>query len=105
MVDSGLGLNRVGEGERFAEPFRGGGRNPLLSGASLSLPLVARSPSPTPIEITVSSLTGTAFAGSPNPELVYAGLGERVLGVGGFGLDLAICSKCERREDTGCYIS
>jgi hypothetical protein len=99
IVDNGRGRNRVGEGDRFAEPFRGGGRSPPSSVASLCLPRIPRSPSPA--GITDSSRPDATFTGSPAPALLYVGLGETALGALWLGFEFAICSKCERREDTG----
>jgi hypothetical protein len=104
-AESGRGRNcLVGDGERFAEPILGG-RSPPISPSPLSLPLPARRPSPngTPSCRPDSGLAGSlGLLGMPFP----VGCGERALGprlLFGFALPRSfdICSKCERREETG----
>lgn len=99
-ADTGRGRKfRVGDGDKLPEPFARGGRKPPMSIAPLSLPL-ATCPSPP----ALSPRPGIALAGSPVSKGLIVGFGE--IGLGGaaelvLGVEFAICSKCERREDTG----
>ena len=61
IADTGRGLKREGDGDKFAEPFLLGGWR-LVSVASLSLPLVARALSPA--ESSTSLHAGSVFTGS-----------------------------------------
>ena len=99
MVDMGRCRGRVGEGDGFAETFRRGGCNPLRSVVSCALPLAARNPSAP--KAAHSSPTVTGFVGFSVTTKLCVGFGETALGAVGFGLEFAICSKCERREETG----
>jgi hypothetical protein len=104
-ADSGLGRRfLVGDGDRFAEPILGG-RSPPISPSSLSLPLPARGPS---LNGAPSCRLDPGLAVSLEllSMLFPVGCGEIALGPSlllGFVLptSFAICSKCERREDTG----
>jgi hypothetical protein len=92
---------REGDGDMFAGSFV---RNLATSPISLSLPLATLRPSPA--SGAVSCFPENTLVVSPltDPKLFPLGLGERALGGGvSFGLAPAICSKCERREDTGFY--
>jgi hypothetical protein len=100
IADTGRGFQREGDGDKFVEPFLLGGLRPL-SIASLSLPLAANTASP--VESPSSSRAGKFFTGSPALPLRIKGFGEIALGAMLFGFELAICSKWERREDTGFY--
>jgi hypothetical protein len=93
---------REGDGDMFAGSFVRRARSPATSPISLSLPLATLRPSPA--SGAVSCFPENTLVVSPltDAKLFPLGLGERALGGGVFfGLALAICSKCERREDTG----
>jgi hypothetical protein len=102
-ADISLGRRfRVGDGDRLPEPFTRGGRKPPVSTFPLSLPLPA-CPSPSTL-FTLSDRLEMALAGSPFSRILILGFGE--IGLGGaivlfLGFEFAICSKCERREETG----
>lgn len=88
-----------GDGDMLPDPFAEGGRKPPLYIIAFSLPLPF-CPSPT----MLSPRLIIALAGSTLLIALITGLGE--IGLGGavvllFGFEFAICSKCERREDTG----
>jgi hypothetical protein len=103
IVDNGRWRNRVGDGERLAESLRRGGCNPPRSAPSRSLPLVVRGPSPMGF-IPCSRPGICCFTESKLPLLLrWAGLGEIALGAVGLGFIFAICSKWERKEETGFY--
>jgi len=98
-VETGLGRKfLVGEGE-ILEGSRRGGRSPL-SDPSLSLDLPVRGPSPnaTPSKRAELGLVGSLLLPLTLPPV---GWGERDLSPNEGGFEVAICSKCERREDTG----
>ena len=96
---------RVGEGDRLPESFARAGRKPPLSAAPLSLPLAGW---PSPTVFTPSPRLELGLADSPFSKFLGLGFGE--IGLGGatvlfWGFDCAICSKCERREETGFCIN
>jgi hypothetical protein len=99
--DTGRGRKLcVGEGDKLPGPFDRGGRRPPMSTVS-SLPL-ERGFRPT--GVILSPRLGIDRAESPLSKLLLVGFGEIDLGAGTgvlFGFEFAICSKCERREDTG----
>ena len=105
IVDMGRRrIGRVGDGDMSVGPGLGG-RSPPMSASSLSLPLPSGSPSP----VTAASCclkTGLAVSLLTLVTLLPVGCGEMLLGpkiLLGFALptSFAICSKCERKEDTG----
>lgn len=101
-IDIGRCRNGVaGEGDGgFAEAVRGG-RNETSS-TSVVLPLAFSLRVPPPI---CDLGLNISFA-PPLPTMPPAGCGECALVPGALlGLELAICSKCDRREDTGFCIS
>ena len=105
ILAAGGGLKRVGEGEgdMCDESPLLGSCNPTPLRVSRFLPLVEDNPSsaifPSPLR------PGMTFVYSPvsASKLLPAGFGETALNADGLGFELAICSKWERREDTGFY--
>jgi hypothetical protein len=101
IVDTGLGRKfLVGEGDKLEGSLRGG-RSPF-SIPSFSLDLPVRGPSP---KATSSKRAEPGLTGSLALPLILApvGWGERDLSPNVGGFELAICSKWERREDTGFW--
>jgi hypothetical protein len=102
IVDTGLGRRfLLGDGDIFDGSLRSG-RSPFSNpSASLNLPVRGPSPNATPSKRAEPGLT----TGSLVIPLILppVGWGERDLSpkVGGF--EVAICSKWERREDTGFW--
>lgn len=100
MADIGRGRKfRVGDGDILPEPFARGGCKAPLSTVPLSLPL-ATWPSPT----VLSPRLENGISGPSLSRSFILGLGES--GLGGataliLSFEFAICSKWERREDTG----
>jgi len=101
ILSVGGGLKRVGEGEgdMCRESLLFGGCSPRLLLISRSLPLAENRPSsarfPNPLR------PGVDFVDSPASTKLPAGFGEGALITDGLGLEPAICSKWDRREDTG----
>ena len=102
IVDTGLGRKfLVGDGDKLEGSFRGG-RSPFsVPSVSLSLPVRGPSPKATPSRRADPGLT----TGSLVPPLILppVGWGESDLSPKVGGLKVAICSKCERSEDTGFW--
>jgi hypothetical protein len=96
--DPGRGrkLRGVGEGDRLPGLFGRGTRSPPMSTASLSLGSLPR---PGVVLCARLGIVGEP----PLPKPLFVGFGEIALGAGTvfLGFEFAICSKCERREDTG----
>jgi hypothetical protein len=100
MADTDRGHKfRVGDGDRLPEPFARGGLKPPFSTVPLSLPLT------TWLSATLlSPRLEIGRPASPFSRPLVLGFGE--IGLGGatvllLGFEFAICSKCDRREDTG----
>jgi hypothetical protein len=101
IVDTGLGRKfLVGEGDKLEGSLRGG-RSPF-SIPSFSLDLPVRGPSP---KATPSKRAELGLAGSLVLPLILppVGWGERDLSPNVGGFEVAICSKWERKEDTGFW--
>ena len=101
IVDAGLGRKfLVGDRDKLEGSLRGG-RSPL-SAPSFSLDLPVRGPSPKaiPSKRAEPGITGSLVLPLVLPPVGW-GERDRDPNVGGF--DVAICSKCERREDTGFW--
>jgi hypothetical protein len=91
----------VGDGDTFAGAVRRC-LSPAISPVSFSRPLPTRRLSTE--GSTLSCCPKTALLASPllAPTVFTVGFGEIALGGGLlWGFELAICSKCDRREDTG----
>ncbi len=83
----------------MVEPVRGG--HSPASTVFLSLPLAVRSLSVADPSSSRSAEGATASFGV-FIELLPVGSGERAIGVGAlFNFEFAICSKCDRKDDTG----
>ena len=103
IVDTGLGRKiLVGDGDKLEGSLRGG-RSPF-SAASFSLNLPVRGPSPnaTPSKRAEPGLAVSLLLPLPLT-LPPVGWGERDLSPSVGGFEVAICSKWERREDTGFW--
>lgn len=100
IVDTGLGRKfLVGDGDKLEGAFRGGRSPSSVPSVSLSLPVRGPSPNTTPSRRAEPGLTtGSLVLPLMLPPV---GWGESDLSPKVGGLDVAICSKCERREDTG----
>lgn len=94
---------RVGEGDTFAELPILKGRRPA-SASSLSLPLAPKSASTKVLVLSCRPVKFLTISPVPTPRLPF-GFGETARGAELFvGLAFAICSKWDRREETGFYI-
>ena len=94
-------MNRVGEGEGeiCAESFQLGGCSPKLLRVSRFLPLVVDIPSSTRFPSPLCPIDALVYSSASG--FLPGGFGETALVTDGLGLELAICSKWERSEDTG----
>jgi hypothetical protein len=101
IVDTGLGRKfLVGDGDKLEGSVRGG-RSPFsIPSFSLNLPVRSPSPKATPSKRAEPGLTGSLLLPLTLPPV---GWGERDLSPNVVGFEVAICSKCERREDTGFW--
>jgi hypothetical protein len=99
IVDTGLGRKfLVGDGEILEGSLRGG-RSPLsVPSFSLDLPIRGPSPNATPSKRAEPGLVGSLLLPLALPPV---GWGERALSPNAGGFEAAICSKCERSEETG----
>lgn len=88
----------MGEGDKLAGSLRGGWSPFSVAPFSLGLPARTLSPNGTP-----SNRAEPGLAGSLPLILPPVGCGERDRSPNVVGFEFAICSKCERREDTGFY--